>query len=559
MNSRPSGRPGVTRAHTKRAGGATQRPSASSGRSAARRSIPATSRLRFSGSAQEADRDHDRDDHADGDPEQERALAGGSGRRVEALRGEVADQHEGRRPEPGAQHAEREVVAVPHPRAARHERRQGPDQPDEAPDHDRLAPVAGEVVLDPGEALVRDPHLRAVAQEELPPQPAAEQEAHRVARQRADPDDPDRQHDRGLALSGDRATEDHHRLAREHQPDEGAGLEERPEPDEDVGEAAQLRGDVLERLLEVDVREHPVEGHEAAPTITATDDRSWSRLRAALAARRRSRSSARLGRRHDRVRMARRQRLGRPVGGDDVLEQPEGRGPRPGDQRHLRPGLLERRERRGDLGPHRQRRPAQVVDQQLGVVERRRAATGGGAQPLGDRIQLRQVAAQAQAVGLRVDLGGAQAVLGRAGARRRTRPAAAAAPPPRRPRRPGRTRGRAARGRRPRGRRRARRPRPPRRAPGAAAPRRRRCRRRARPPRECASRSPPSPASAASHGREAPSAPPAARFGPSTPGQITWSASASVTTIRSASVSGQNSERISCRPSRGGGPGRGRG
>ena len=41
----------------------------------------------------------------------------------------------------------------------------------------------------------------------------------------------------------------------------------------------------------------------------------------------------------------------------------------------------------------------------------------------------------------------------------------------------------------------------------------------------------------------------AARFSPSTPGQMTSSRSASETSIRSASASGSNSEQSSCRPS----------
>ena len=51
--------------------------------------------------------------------------------------------------------------AVAHARAAGDERRQRPDQPDEAPDQDRLAAVAGEVALDLLEALGRDPQPSA--------------------------------------------------------------------------------------------------------------------------------------------------------------------------------------------------------------------------------------------------------------------------------------------------------------------------------------------------------------------------------------------------------------
>ena len=74
---------------------------------------------------------------------------------------EVAEQRERRRPEPGAEDAVRDEGAVAHPRAAGDERGQRSHQTDEAPDQDRLAAVAREVVLDLLEALVGDPHLRA--------------------------------------------------------------------------------------------------------------------------------------------------------------------------------------------------------------------------------------------------------------------------------------------------------------------------------------------------------------------------------------------------------------
>ena len=61
----------------------------------------------------------------------------------------VAEQAERRRPQPGAEHAVRDEGAVAHPRAAGDERRQRPDEPDEATDQDRLAAVAAEVAPRP--------------------------------------------------------------------------------------------------------------------------------------------------------------------------------------------------------------------------------------------------------------------------------------------------------------------------------------------------------------------------------------------------------------------------
>ena len=142
--------------------------------------------------------------------------------------------------------------------------------------------MAGEVVLDPREALVRDPHPRAVAQDELPPQPAAEQEAHRIARQGAEPDDPDRQHDRGLALSGDRAAEDHHRLAREHQPHEGPGLQECREPDEHVGAAAQVEETSSSACWRSMFGSTRLSGHEAGDHERDQRSAGGPRLRAPL-------------------------------------------------------------------------------------------------------------------------------------------------------------------------------------------------------------------------------------------------------------------------------------
>ena len=221
--------------------------------------------------------------------------------------------------------------------------------------------------------------------------------------------------------------------------------------------------------------------------------------------------------------------------------------------------LVERRERLGDLRAQRDRRRLEVVDQQLAVVERRGAARGGLAQPARERIELGRRRARApSAVGLGVDLGGATArpSSGDQHRRRLARGRAAARPAPRRPPTSAKAgielRGHVGAERR----RRARRARRPRRRRGAGPPRRRRCRRRARRRPGSASRSRPAAAARPSRARAAPSSATAARFGPSTPGadDLVALAGRRPTSIRSASASGQNSERSSCRPSSRRGP-----
>ena len=155
--------------------------------------------------------------------------------------------------------------------------------------------------------------------------------------------------------------------------------------------------------------QHPVEGHE--PADHERDGDQLRKMRASLAAvrahrlrppappRSRSRSAAAAPRRPGRRRRCPRTAR-RPWGPTRRPAPPSPRPPRSAASAAAISGRM------------RQRRLAQVVDQQLGVVERRGAASGGGAQLLGDRIQLGEVAAEAEAIGLRVDVGGAQAVLG---------------------------------------------------------------------------------------------------------------------------------------------------
>ncbi len=116
--------------------------------------------------------------------------------------------------------------------------------------------MAREVALDLLETIVRDPHLRPVAEHEAAPRPPADEEARRVTRPGAEPHDRDQQRDRDLSLAGDGAAEDHRGLARKDQADEGPRLEEREHANQCIGPVAQPARDVLEQLLLE--REHPL-------------------------------------------------------------------------------------------------------------------------------------------------------------------------------------------------------------------------------------------------------------------------------------------------------------
>ena len=67
--------------------------------------------------------------------------------------------------------------------------------------------MAGEVVLDLGEALVADPDLGPVPEDEPAPEAAADEEAGRVPEPGGEPGDRDQQVDVDRALAGDRAAE----------------------------------------------------------------------------------------------------------------------------------------------------------------------------------------------------------------------------------------------------------------------------------------------------------------------------------------------------------------
>ena len=125
-------------------------------------------------------------------------------------------------------------------------------------------------------------------------------------------------------------------------------------------------------------------------------------------------------------------RAGR-LGRGEVGEEADRGRARAGDDRQRARRPRERRERLGDLGPQRDRGRLEVVDEQLGVVERRGAGAGRlrAAAPPARRAPP-ALPAEPQPVGLGVDLGGRRARRRRGSARPRARPAPAAARPARR-------------------------------------------------------------------------------------------------------------------------------
>ena len=134
-----------------------------------------------------------------------------------------------------------------------------------------------------------------MALEEAAPQPAADEEARGVAEDRAEPDQPDQRNQLDLALAGDHAAGDHHGLARRHQADERAGLEEGQHAHEHVGPRAERLGDVADHLLRVGQRgEHAarVDRRRRAPAPAASSLRSPLRLAATPDDERRDRDSA---------------------------------------------------------------------------------------------------------------------------------------------------------------------------------------------------------------------------------------------------------------------------
>ena len=86
---------------------------------------------------------------------------------LDAAREEIADEDVGAGPKAGAEDAVGDEGAVAHAGAAGDEGSEGAHETDEAADEDRLAAVAGEVVLDLFEAFVANPEAGPVLEHEL--------------------------------------------------------------------------------------------------------------------------------------------------------------------------------------------------------------------------------------------------------------------------------------------------------------------------------------------------------------------------------------------------------
>src|SRR5439155_6629957 len=132
------------------------------------------------------------------------------------------------------------------PARAGHERRDRADEPDEAAEEHRLAAVARVEALDLLDALRCDLEAGAVAQHEVAPEAAPEQERGEVAGDRRRPDHRDEDDDRDLALAGHQAADEDERLPGREQADERPGLQEGHHADEQIRVSAERRADALD-------------------------------------------------------------------------------------------------------------------------------------------------------------------------------------------------------------------------------------------------------------------------------------------------------------------------
>ena len=324
--------------------------------------------------------------------------------------------------------------------------------------------------------------------------------------------------------------------------------------DQHVGPVAELRREVLEQLLDVDVGGELLEGEERRHRPTPTIRTRRPRLRFSPSSCIRGLSEP-LRRRDDRVRVAGRQRRRRGVGGGQVGEQPDRRRAGAADQRaRSAPTSSSAASASAICGRSEIAACSRSLTSSSRVVERRGAARRPPrAAARSSSSSSAAERAVAERVGLRVDLGRSRRPSSSAISTTANSPGVGSgsirSPAPADERE---ARDRAATARRPRARRRARRarrPRPPasrRTAAASALP-------------------PPSPAATGirfsistrtgawrqPRARIASSAT-ATRFGPLDPGAddlVGLAGRRRPTSIRSASRSGQNSERSSCRPS----------
>ena len=120
-----------------------------------------------------------------------------------------------------------------------------------------------EEALDPLDTFGVEAEARPVAIQEPAAEPAAEQEARQVAGHGADPDQGQKGQNLDLAAGGDDATDDDRGLTRNDEADEGAGLEQREDRNDEVGPGAQRVGGIGEHRR--DVRGRDRAGGEGEP------------------------------------------------------------------------------------------------------------------------------------------------------------------------------------------------------------------------------------------------------------------------------------------------------
>ena len=152
---------------------------------------------------------------------------------------------------------------VGQPRRTGDERRQRPDEANETPDQDGLAPVPVEVRLHLLEPRLRDLETRPVFLEEAASKPLADEEAGGVAEHGGQPDEPDQGEQIDRALPGHDSGRNDDRLAWRHETDECAGLEEGRHRDQRVRPRPERLGDVLDHLLRVRQRREDAAGVDA--------------------------------------------------------------------------------------------------------------------------------------------------------------------------------------------------------------------------------------------------------------------------------------------------------
>ena len=198
--------------------------------------------------------------------------------------------------------------------------------------------------------------------------------------------------------------------------------------DQEVGPGPERVGDVLEHLLDVDqLGEGDVRGQDRGADRPPRSPTSATPSLCRPAASWRDASFA-----DDRV-VTRPSASATRSAAARSSQSPTAVGPLPVSIACPAPAAAQGVEGVADLGANRARRRLEVVDEQVRVGERRGAGAGRRAEPAGDLLELRRVAAEAEAVGLGEDPRRAQpSPAGRQDDARAGRGRAGARPAPRR-------------------------------------------------------------------------------------------------------------------------------